>query len=66
MDHGSDSEKDRSGARMIVTDAGAKPVVHGGLVEINYQGKPVRSAPTSDPARPNDLSMAYSLLPCRT
>jgi hypothetical protein len=51
MDHGADS---------------SMPVsipMHGGIVEIDDQGKVIRSASTADPARPNDLLMAYSLLP---
>jgi hypothetical protein len=37
--------------------------VHGGIVEIDDQGKLIRAASTADPKRPNDLLMAYSLLP---
>jgi hypothetical protein len=37
--------------------------VHGGIVEIDDQGKIIRAASTADPERPNDLLMAYSLLP---
>jgi hypothetical protein len=37
--------------------------VHGGIVEIDDQGKMIRAASTADPKRPNDLLMAYSLLP---
>ncbi len=37
--------------------------VHGGIVEIDDQGKMIRAASTADPARPDDLLMAYSLLP---
>lgn len=51
MDHGADS---------------SMPVsmpMHGGIVEIDDLGKVIRSASTADPARPNDLLMAYSLLP---
>ena len=44
-------------------DIGAKPNLHGGLVEIDNDGHLVRSASTADPARPGDLLMAYSLLP---
>jgi hypothetical protein len=65
MDHGLDRENNHGEApmAMAMTDAGAKPGVHGGLVEIDDEGRPVRSASTADPARPNDLLMAYSLLP---
>lgn len=48
---------------MPVTDAGAGKNVHGGIVEIDEQGRLVRAASTADPARPDDLLMAYSLLP---
>ena len=44
-------------------DIGAKPNLHGGIVEIDNDGHLVRSASTADPARPGDLLMAYSLLP---
>lgn len=44
-------------------DIGAKPDLHGGLVEIDNDGHLVRSASTADPARPHDLLMAYSLFP---
>jgi hypothetical protein len=44
-------------------DIGAKPNLHGGLVEIDNDGHLVRSSSTADPARPGDLLMAYSLLP---
>lgn len=44
-------------------DIGAKPNLHGGIVEIDNDGKLVRSASTADPTRPGDLLMAYSLLP---
>jgi hypothetical protein len=37
--------------------------MHGGIVEIEDQGKMIRSASTADPTRPDDLLMAYSLLP---
>ncbi len=43
--------------------AGIGPNIHGGIVEIDEDGHVVRSASTADPARPNDLLMAYSLLP---
>lgn len=55
MAHGADA--------MSMTDPGAQPGVHGGLVEIDDEGRAVRSASTADPGRPGDLLMAYSLLP---
>jgi hypothetical protein len=64
MDHGSDREMDHSETTaMPMTDAALQPGVHGGLVEIDDEGRAVRSASTADPARPDDLLMAYSLLP---
>lgn len=48
---------------MPMTDVGAQPGVHGGLVEIDDEGRAVRSASTADAGRPGDLLMAYSLLP---
>jgi len=64
MDHGSDPEIDHGQAMTTsMTDVGAQPGVHGGLVEIDDEGRAVRSASTNDPARPGDLLMAYSLLP---
>jgi hypothetical protein len=64
MEHGSDPEADHSQAMaMPITDAGTQPGVHGGLVEIDDEGRAVRSASTADPSRPDDLLMAYSLLP---
>lgn len=64
MDHGSDREMDHAHDMALpVIDAGAQPGVHGGLVEIDNQGRAVRSASTADPARPAELLMAYSLLP---
>ncbi|HTJ64691.1 MAG TPA: hypothetical protein VL899_12870 [Alphaproteobacteria bacterium] len=59
MSHG----MDQGGMAMPVTDIGAKPNIHGGLVEIDEEGRAVRAASTADPARPDDLLMAYSLLP---
>jgi hypothetical protein len=56
MDHG-------DGAAMPMTDVGAAKGVHGGIVEIDEQGKMIRSASTADPSHPDDLLMAYSLLP---
>jgi hypothetical protein len=64
MEHGSDPEADHSQAMaMPMTDAGTQPGVHGGLVEIDDEGRAVRFASTADPSRPDDLLMAYSLLP---
>jgi hypothetical protein len=37
--------------------------VHGGIVEIDDQGKMIRAASTADPGHRDDLLMAYSLLP---
>jgi hypothetical protein len=45
------------------TEVGAAKGVHGGIVEVDEQGHLVRAASTADPARPDDLLMAYSLLP---
>lgn len=64
MSHGADHDMDHGdGMVMSMADAGTKPGVHGGLVEIDDEGRAVRSASTADPARPDDLLMAYSLLP---
>jgi len=64
MQHGSDRETGHNETMaMPMTDVGARPGVHGGLVEIDDEGRPVRSASTADPSRPDDLLMAYSLLP---
>jgi hypothetical protein len=64
MHHGSDRETDHSETMaMPMPDVGAQPGVHGGLVEIDDEGRAVRSASTADPSRPDDLLMAYSLLP---
>ncbi len=57
MDH------DQAAMTMPMIDAGTQPGVHGGLVEIDDEGRAVRTASTADPARPGDLLMAYSLLP---
>jgi hypothetical protein len=56
---------DHANAPMVmpITDPGSQPGVHGGLVEIDDEGHAVRSTSTADPARPDDLLMAYSLLP---
>ncbi len=64
MEHGSDEDID-GGAAMVMpmTDVAVQPGVHGGLVEIDDEGRAVRSASTADPSRPGDLLMAYSLLP---
>jgi len=61
MSHGSGQGMD--GMAMSMTDAATKPGVHGGLVEIDNDGRALRSVSTADPARPNDLLMVYSLLP---
>jgi hypothetical protein len=58
MDHGTAA---RMATPMQEIDSGK--AVHGGIVEIDDDGKMIRSASTADPARPNDLLMAYSLLP---
>jgi hypothetical protein len=64
MNHGSDQDINGGGAMtMPMTDVGAQPGVHGGLVEIDDEGRAVRSASTADPSRPGDLLMAYSVLP---
>ena len=67
MHHGGDqamSGMDHAMAGMAdELDIGAKPNLHGGIVEIDNEGHLVRSASTADPARPGDLLMAYSLLP---
>ncbi len=64
MDHGPDpASDDGQGPGAPLLDVGAQSGVHGGLVEIDNEGRAVRSASTADPARPRDLLMAYSLLP---
>ena len=64
MSHGSDQDINGGGAMIMpVSDVGTQPGVHGGLVEIDDEGRAVRSASTADPSRPGDLLMAYSLLP---
>ena len=63
MQHGSGGGVDGSDPVMPMSDVGAQPGVHGGLVEIDDEGRPVRMASTADPSRPDDLLMAYSLLP---
>jgi hypothetical protein len=64
MSHGSDQDINGGGAMtMPVTDVRTQPGVHGGLVEIDDEGRAVRSASTADPSRPGDLLMAYSVLP---
>lgn len=64
MEHGS-AEGINGGVAnaMPMIDVAAQPGVHGGLVEIDDEGRAVRSASTADPSRPGDLLMAYSLLP---
>jgi hypothetical protein len=68
MHHGDDHAMvGKAGAAMTTMpselDIGARPNLHGGIVEIDNEGRLVRSASTADPARPGDLLMAYSLLP---
>jgi hypothetical protein len=64
MSHGADHDMEPgAGMVMSMADVGTMPGVHGGLVEIDDEGLAVRSASTADPARPDDLLMAYSLLP---
>ncbi|MBS0578903.1 MAG: hypothetical protein JSR36_06535 [Proteobacteria bacterium] len=59
MDHGPDPGAEHS---MAVGNP-ATHGIHGGLVEIDNDGRAVRSVSTADPARSDDLLMAYSLLP---
>lgn len=47
----------------VSTDPAAEPGVHGGIVEIDEDGRAVRSASTADRQRAGDALMAYSLLP---
>jgi hypothetical protein len=65
MSHAPEREADagQPTAAMPMIDPGSQPGVHGGLVEIDDEGRAVRSVSTADPARPGDLLMAYSLLP---
>ena len=58
MDHGSADSATHS--MYSTTSNGA---FHGGIVEIDESGTAIRAASTADPTRPNDLLMAYSLLP---
>lgn len=51
------------GGVMAMNDVGLKGGSHGGIVEIDTDGHLVRAASTADAARPDDLLMAYSLLP---
>jgi len=44
-------------------DPAAHRGVHGGIVEIDEEGRPVRSASTADPQHAESPLMAYSLLP---
>jgi hypothetical protein len=62
MDHGMG---DTAGMPLVMpnTEVRAAKGMHGGIVEINEQGHLVRAASTVDPARPDALLMAYSLLP---
>lgn len=57
MDHGASA----ASPTPMPIDSGK--AVHGGIVEIDDQGKMIRAASTADPKRPNDLLMAYSLMP---
>jgi hypothetical protein len=58
MDHGASAT-----LAMPMHEIDSGKGVHGGIVEIDDQGKMIRAASTADPARPDDLLMAYSLLP---
>ena len=62
MDHGM---RDMAGmsVAMPINDAGGLRGVHGGIVEMDEEGQLIRAVSTADPARPDDLLMAYSLLP---
>src|SRR5215469_2263844 len=52
MSHGSDQGVDRGGTMVSsMTEVGAQPL-HGGLVEIDDEGRMVRSTSTADPSRP--------------
>lgn len=44
-------------------DPAAKPGVHGGIVEIDDDGRAIRAASTADPTHANSPLMAYSLVP---
>jgi hypothetical protein len=63
MSHGDPTMKHDGEMAMPMVDSGSQPGVHGGLVEIDDEGRAVRGASTADPARRDDLLMAYSLLP---
>ena len=53
MDHGPDPDMGASRTMaMPMADVGTQPGVHGGLVEIDDEGRAVRSASTADPAAP--------------
>ena len=45
------------------TDVAPAKGVHGGIVEMDDEGRLVRAASTADPSRRDDLLMAYSVLP---
>src|ERR1041385_6172579 len=45
------------------TDAAVAKGVHGGIVEIDDEGRLVGAASPADPSRRDDLLMAYSVLP---
>jgi hypothetical protein len=61
MDHGTHGAGVSMSIPMHDIDSGKD--VHGGIVEIDEEGKMIRAASTADPARSEDLLMAYSLLP---
>jgi hypothetical protein len=44
-------------------DPAAKRGAHGGIVEIDDDGRPIRAASTADPAHADEPLMAYSLIP---
>lgn len=62
MHHGAGALGDEASV-MDMGDVGIGPGTHGGIAEIDNAGKLVRAASTADPSRPDDLLMAYSLLP---
>ncbi len=61
MDHGTHGKGETMPVAMHEIDSGK--AVHGGIVEIDEEGKMIRAASTADPAHSEDLLMAYSLLP---
>ncbi len=52
-------------AQMVAANTSFEAVkgVHGGIVEMDQEGHLIRAASTADATRPDDLLMAYSLLP---